>query len=78
MKIVEQKGVTLIALIVTIAILIVLAGVGLNAAFKKDGMLKSAQNFSNNVQQNQIQKDEEANELIEGAEDAKNLAEEKK
>lgn len=65
MKIAQQKGVTLIILVITIAILLILAGVTINTAFKKGGMMKSAEQFSNDLETEQNKKDEEVNDLIE-------------
>lgn len=36
----KQKGITLVALIVTVVILIILAGVSLNLAFSDNGLIK--------------------------------------
>lgn len=54
-----QKGVTLIALVVTIAILIILSGITINIALGENGILKSTKEFSNKVQETQNQKNEE-------------------
>ncbi|MGN1270110.1 MAG: hypothetical protein ACI4UU_04500 [Clostridia bacterium] len=60
-----QIGVSLIALIVTIAILIILAGITINVAFGKNGIMKSSGEFSNKVQETQNQKNQELNNLLE-------------
>ncbi len=51
----KQKGITLVALIVTVVILIILAGVSLNLAFSDNGLIKKAQyavNKSENSDEN--------------------------
>lgn len=42
----KEKGITLIALIVTIIILLILAGVTINLAINDNGIFKRAQNAS--------------------------------
>lgn len=39
----ERKGITLIALAITIAVLLILAGVTINAVIGDDGIIKKAQ-----------------------------------
>ena len=39
----KQKGITLIALVVTIVVLLILAGVSINAIFNENGLIKKAQ-----------------------------------
>lgn len=51
----KQKEITLVALIVTVVILIILAGVSLNLAFSDNGLIKKAQyavNKSENSDEN--------------------------
>lgn len=51
----KEKGITLVALIVTVVILIILAGVSLNLAFSDNGLIKKAQyavNKSENSDEN--------------------------
>ncbi len=51
----KQKGITLVALIVTVVILIILAGVSLNLAFSDNVLIKKAQyavNKSENSDEN--------------------------
>lgn len=51
----KEKGITLVALIVTVVILIILAGVSLNLAFSDNGIIKKAQyavNKSENSDEN--------------------------
>lgn len=42
-KIKQEKGITLIALVVTIVVLLILAGVSINAIFNENGLIKKAQ-----------------------------------
>ena len=46
-KLKNKKGITLIALVVTVVVLIILAGVSINAVFGDDGIIKKAQNSAN-------------------------------
>lgn len=51
----KEEGITLVALIVTVVILIILAGVSLNLAFSDNGLIKKAQyavNKSENSDEN--------------------------
>ena len=68
----QNEGITLIALVVTITILLILAGVTINVAFGKDGIMKSAGEFSNKVQNAQEQKNQELNSLLEELENTMN------
>ena len=68
----NQRGITLIALIVTIFVLITLAGITLNAAFSDKGILKSAEEFSNMVEETQNNKGQELNSLLDELKDAMN------
>ena len=43
----NKKGITLIALVVTVVVLIILAGVSINAVIRDDGIIKKAQNSAN-------------------------------
>ena len=45
----KEKGITLIALVVTIAVLLILAGVSLNAIFSENGIIKRAQDAQNKM-----------------------------
>ena len=47
MKTKEIKGITLITLAITIVVLIILAGVSINAVIGDDGITKKAQNSAN-------------------------------
>ena len=46
-----QKGITLIALVVTIVVLLILAGVSLNAIFSENGIIKRAKDAQNKMDQ---------------------------
>ena len=53
----NQTGITLIALVVTIVVLLILAGVSLNAIFSENGIIKrakDAQNRMNNAQESDL------------------------
>ena len=56
----NQKGITLIALVITIIVLIILAGVAINLTLGDNGILKYAE-FARTKYQNSVEK--EANEL---------------
>ena len=47
----NQTGITLIALVVTIVVLLILAGVSLNALFGDSGIIKKAQDAQNKMDQ---------------------------
>ena len=47
----KQAGITLIALVVTIVVLLILAGVSLNAIFSENGIIKRAQDAQNKMDQ---------------------------
>ena len=64
-----QKGITLIALVVTIVVLLILAGVSLNAIFRENGIInrvKDAQNKMNGATQNDLESINELNNWIDG------------
>ena len=64
-----QKGITLIALVVTIVVLLILAGVSLNAIFSENGIInrvKDAQNKMNGATQNDLESINELNNWIDG------------
>lgn len=50
----EQSGITLIALVVTIVVLLILAGVSINALFGKSGIIQKAQDTQNKMNQAQM------------------------
>ena len=47
----NQAGITLIALVVTIVVLLILAGVSINAIFSENGIIKRAQDTQNKMDQ---------------------------
>ena len=47
----NKKGITLIALVVTIVVLLILAGVSINAIFSENGIIKRAQDTQNKMDQ---------------------------
>ena len=49
----NQKGITLITLVITIVVLLILAGVGLNLVLGDDGLLTRAQEAENDFTQSQ-------------------------
>ena len=53
MKIKNEKGITLIALVVTIVVLLILAGVSVNAIFNDNGIIKRAQEAQNKMDEAQ-------------------------
>ena len=64
-----QKGITLIALVVTIVVLLILAGVSINAIFGQDGIIqkaKDAQNKMDQATQNDLESINELNNWIDG------------
>ena len=65
----EQSGITLIALVVTIVVLLILAGVSINAIFGQDGIIqkaKDAQNKMDQATQNDLDSINGLNEWIDG------------
>ena len=52
----KQSGITLIALVVTIVVLLILAGVTINAVFSDSGIIKKAQSAQNKANES-VQKD---------------------
>ena len=50
-KVKQEKGITLIALVVTIVVLLILAGVSINAIFNENGLIKKAQEAQNKMDQ---------------------------
>ena len=65
----NQTGITLIALVVTIVVLLILAGVSLNAVFGQDGIIqkaKDAQNKMDQATQNDLDAINELNNWIDG------------
>ena len=52
-KIKQERGITLIALVVTIVVLLILAGVSINAVFNDNGIIKRAQEAQNKMDEAQ-------------------------
>lgn len=52
-KIKQENGITLIALVVTIVVLLILAGVSINALFNENGLIKKAQDAQNKMNEAQ-------------------------
>mgnify|MGYP002960780736 FL=1 len=52
-KIKQENGITLIALVVTIVVLLILAGVSINAVFNENGLIKKAQDAQNKMNEAQ-------------------------
>ena len=50
----QEKGITLIALVVTIVVLLILAGVSVNAIFNENGLIKKAQSKMDAAKQNDL------------------------
>ena len=64
----KQNGITLIALVITIVVLLILAGVSINALFGDNGIIKSAQNAKNKIneaEQNDLAQINELNNWLE-------------
>ena len=65
----KEKGITLIALVVTIVVLLILAGVSINAIFSENGIIKrakDAQNKMDEATQNDLDSINELNNWIDG------------
>ena len=68
-RILKERGITLIALVVTIVVLLILAGVSLNAIFSENGIIKRAQDAQNKMDQatqNDLDSINELNNWIDG------------
>ena len=68
-RILKERGITLIALVVTIVVLLILAGVSLNAVFGQDGIIqkaKDSQNKMDEATQNDLDSINELNNWIDG------------
>ena len=62
-KIKQEKGITLIALVITIVVLLILAGVSVNALFGNSGIIQKAQNAQNKMNKATENDQKEINEL---------------
>ena len=60
----QEKGITLIALVITIVILIILATVTINAAFGEGGIIKKAQQAKELTENAAYQEQEKLNSLV--------------
>ena len=59
----NQKGITLITLVITIVVLLILAGVGLNLVLANDGLLTRAQEAESDFTQSQSNEVDQMNTL---------------
>ena len=59
----KERGITLIALVVTIVVLLILAGVTINAVFSDSGIIKKAQDAQNKMNQAVENDEKELNQL---------------
>lgn len=62
-KLKKQKGITLVALVVTIIVLIILAGVSINLVLGNNGIITIAKKAKENTELAKIQEEKELNEL---------------
>ena len=63
-KDIQQKGITLISLVVTIVVLILLATVSIQLVFDQNGIIKKAQQAKEVYQNSQLKEEESMNKLI--------------
>ena len=59
----KQSGITLISLVVTIIVLIILAGISINLILGQDGIINRAKEAKQNMEYAQIEEQEQLNEL---------------
>lgn len=59
----NQKGITLIALVITIIILLILAGVSLNLVLGENGLIRRAQEAKEAYTQAQSEEEQQLNEV---------------
>ena len=62
----EEKGITIISLVVTIIILIILAGISINLILGEDGLITKAKQAKENIELAQIEEQTHLNELYAG------------
>lgn len=62
----QEKGITLIALVVTIVVLLILAGVSLSLVIGNDGIIKRAKEAKNRYAEAQTNEEKQLNELANG------------
>ncbi len=61
----NERGITLVALIVTIVILIILAVVSINIGFGEDGLMDNAKDAKKLTEQGEKEQEEQLNSMIE-------------
>ena len=61
----KEKGITLVTLVVTIIVLIILAGVSLNATLGDNGIITQAQKAKENMELARVEEEEQLNSLYE-------------
>ena len=61
----KEKGITLVTLVVTIIVLIILAGVSLNATLGENGIITQAQKAKENMELARVEEEEQLNSLYE-------------
>ena len=61
----EKRGITLIALVVTIVVLLILAGITINMLFSNGGIFKTAQDAANAWNEATVNEQESLNNLAE-------------
>ena len=65
-KIMKNKGITLVALVVTIVIMLILAGVTLNIALGENGLFKMAKSAVDMYQESSQNEEEDFDENFDG------------
>ena len=68
----EKRGITLIALVVTIVVLLILAGITINMLFSNGGIFKTAQDAANAWNEATVNEQESLNNLAEQIENLVN------
>ena len=63
MNIKKERGITLIALVVTIIVLIILAGISINLLFEKQGIILKAKQGKIDMQQAKVNEEEVLNDV---------------
>ena len=61
----EKRGITLIALAVTIVVILILAGVTIDAVFSEDGIINKAKEAANAMKNAVVNDQAELNDLLE-------------
>ena len=70
----RQKGITLISLVVTIVVLLILAGITISTVFSDNGIIKKAQEARNKTLEAVAQEHKDLNQLYNDLEAALNLS----